>query len=183
MRDLHPDFLAIIQADDITVARLVELDIENAPQYLWEGIGNLQWDGKAFQGLHHLAGISPVKETADAKEQQIALTLNCMGLVDDFASLRDLGFQGRSVQIHYAGISQERNEIIAVETAFTGRMDSLKVSTSAQGSKIELTATNEMAFLKQSWGRFQTDSDHQADYPGDTSRRFIPAIQDLNIRI
>lgn len=183
MRDLHPDFLSIINRDSINVARLVELDITDAPQYLWEGVGNIQWNGKTFLGLHHLAEISPVKETADPKEQQLSLTLNCLGQVESFASLRDLEFQGRAIEIHYAGISEERNEVIAVETAFTGRMDSLKVSTASAGSRIELTATNEMAFLKKSWARFQTDSDHRADFPGDTSRRFIPAIQDLKIRI
>lgn len=184
MRDLHPDFAELIQTDDITPVKLVELDMLPDPQYLWDGIGDLQYNGKTFRGVGALGDMEPVKETKDIKASKVKLTLNTVDHVEDFSDLREISYQKRGATVHYGLLSQTENSLIAVDqNAFIGRMDDLKVKTRNNRSSIELSLVNEMDILKQSWGRFQTDSDHQIDYPGDTSRRFVAAIQDLTIRI
>ena len=186
MRDLHPDFKELIKTGDVMPVRLVFLDILPNPFYFWDGVGSLQYNGNVYIGVGALGAIDPIKETADPKATQIKMEINCMSSVSDFSDLRNHTYQNREASISYALMNPEGgNEILAVDQdAFVGRMDTLRVPTTANGtSKINLTVINEMAYLKKSWGRYQTDADHQADHPNDTSRRFIPAIQDLEVRI
>jgi len=184
MRNLHPDFKKLCNEDDIAPVRLVELDMLPNPFYLWDGIGNLRYAGKVYQGLGHLSSIEPIKETTSIQSEQVSLELTCLNHVESFSDIRNHTYQNRTATIHYGFLSQSKNEIIGVEeSAFIGRMDSLTVPTSSEGSRIKIIVTNEMSILKKSWNKFQTDSDHQSQYPGDTSRRFIPAIQDLEIRL
>ena len=186
MRDLHPDFKALIKTNDITPVRLVFLDMLPNPFYFWDGVGNLQYNGNVYVGVGELGVIDPIKETGDPKAVAVNMVFNCLTEVSDFSDLRNHTYQNREASISYALLDPDGgNQILAVDQdAFVGRMDTLKVPTSSSGgSKIHLNCINEMAYLKKSWGRYHSDSDHQADYPGDTSRRFIPAIQDLTVRL
>lgn len=186
MRDLHPDFLQLIKTNDISPVRLVFLDMLPNPFYFWDGVGSLQYGGNVYLGMGYLGQTDSVKESGDPKATQISMEFNCLESVSDFSDLRNHTYQNRAATISYALMNPEGgNEVLAVDQdAFVGRMDKLRVTTSPSGmSKIKMTAVNEMAYLKKSWGRYQLDSDHQIDYPGDTSRRFIPAIQDLEVRI
>lgn len=190
MRDLDPEFKEIIRSGHYSPVMLVSLEMAPDPVYLWTGIGDLTYAGKTYIGTGALGSIEPIKESAEIKAESVNLTLYCMkelisadGEGIDFCELRNCEIKEREGRIDYGLLSHERNDLIAVEPAFCGQMDALRVQNTPRSYEIKLTLFNRLLILKKRENLWHTDVDQQYLHPGDTSHRFVHAIQDLQIRL
>lgn len=190
MRDLHPDFKEVIRSGHYSPIMMVELDTLPEPIYLWTGIGDLVYAGKTYLGTGALGAIEPIKESAEIKAESVTLSLYCMkdliaedGDGIDFNALRECEIKEREGRIFYGLLGDDGNELIAVEPAFCGDMDALRVINRPTDYEIKLTIFNRLIILKKRENLWHTDVDQQYLHPGDTSHRFVHAIQDLQIRL
>jgi len=182
MRDLHPDFATACAAAEVRPALLAFLDIEGEPVRAWTGVGQLFYAGEEWQGVGAFGQVDAVEEYSEIRAGSVNLTLNEVPN-HALSSVSTLNFKGRRAELSLAIFAGDGGELIGVETLMRGSMDVLKVSRKAKGTTIQITLTNELAKLRESWGQIYTDAHQQALHPGDTGLRFVQSIQDVTIRL
>lgn len=182
MRDLSPDFSAIVSSAEITPAVLVFLDLEEGPLRIWTGLGTLEWGGESWQGIGSFGAVEPIEEYSDVRSGSVGLMLT--GVPNrTLSTLKDIGFKDRGASIYLAMFAGDSRELIGVELMLRGTMDVLKLNRAPESSTLTLSIVNELSRLRDTWGSLYTDPHQQALFPGDTSLRFVASLQDLQIRI
>ncbi|QJE95222.1 hypothetical protein [Luteolibacter luteus] len=184
MRDLSPEFLAAIEADSVTPSLLVWLDFAGDPFRGWSGQGPLEWDGHTWHGLGYFGEVGAIEEYSEIRAGTVELKLHGIPghALTDAASII---YKRRAAEIYLALLDGDSSELLGVELLFRGTMDTLELDRQPgpNGSSFTLTLANELARLRDSWGLLYTDADQQSLFPGDTSLRFVPSLQDKKVRL
>lgn len=179
MRDLHPEFEAIIQTQELSRAYLCFLDFEEEPLYAWSGLGMLHYGGFNWYGFGALWEMSGIEEYSDIRAGQFRISATHVPNVA-LSGVHELTFKGRAVEFSIA-LFDESDQIVAVQTLVRGTMETLVIKRRPQGSRIEVGVTNELARLKKSWGYNLTDAHQRELHPGDTGLQYVASLQDLTI--
>ncbi|MCW1915994.1 hypothetical protein OJ996_20570 [Luteolibacter sp. GHJ8] len=184
MRDLSPEFLAAIRADSVVPALLVYLDFAGDPFRAWTGLGPVEGLGHTWQGVGNLGEVGGIEEYSEIRAGTVELRLSRIpgtALADAFT----LTYKRRAAEIHLVLLDEESDAPAVLHSAllFRGSMDTLELDRQPGESSFTLVLANELARLKDSWGLLYTDSDQQRLFPGDTSLRFVPSLQDKKVRL
>lgn len=85
-------------------AWLVEIDWPVTPVRLWDGLGNLKWDGKTFQGVRSMGRILGVGGSKQVKVREVTLELKGVG--DDATEFLDPVIRNRVAKAWLAGMDK-----------------------------------------------------------------------------
>lgn len=184
MRDLSAPFLAAIASDSVIPALLVYLDFAADPLRAWSGLGTIAWEGHDWTGLGNLGEIGGIEEYSEIRAGTVELKLlKVPGTA--LADAASLVYKRRAAEIHLALLDADSPApaILHACLLFRGTMDTLELDRQPRASTFTLTLANELARLRDSWGLLYTDSDQQRLFPGDTSLRFVPSLQDKQVRL
>lgn len=168
---------------------------------MWTGQGTLVLeDGTQWIGLGTLLDISAIEETAEMAVKGATITLS--GVASDVISLAlSEPYQGRVCNIYFGTFStgkilQESGSFIllqdgskiALETTktglnqiFSGYMDQMNISDSADTSTIELKVENKLIDLERARIARFTSGYQKSVYPNDKGLDFVEDLQDKKI--
>jgi len=201
-RDLSIITLENIEEDVVYPFFATELrfDGENTIR-MWTGEGTLVLeDGTQWIGLGTLLDISAIEETAEMAVKGATITLS--GVASDVISLAlSEPYQGRVCNIYFGTFSagkilQENGSFIllqdgskiALETnktglnqIFSGYMDQMNISDSADTSTIELKVENKLIDLERARIARFTSGYQKSVYPNDKGLDFVEDLQDKKI--
>jgi hypothetical protein len=184
MRDLSPEFQTAIAAGSVIPALLVYLDFAGDPLRAWTGLGSIEWEGEDWLGLGNLGEVGVIEEYSEIRAGTVDLKLlQVPGTA--LADAASLTYKRRAAEIHLALLDADSPApaILHACLLFRGTMDTLELDRQPGSSSFTLTLANELARLRDSWGLLYTDSDQQRLFPGDTSLRFVPSLQDKQVRL
>jgi hypothetical protein len=120
-----------------------------------------------------------MEETSDIRATVVRCSINQIPN-HAISSVPGLTWKGRRAEVDLLLLNSER-EVIARETFFRGRMDTLSLIRGPEFTSIEVSLVNDLVILKETWGSKYSMESHRRKYPGDTAFRFVPFIQDQKI--
>lgn len=158
----------------------VELDFTSGFTRMWTGIGDFTWDGKTWNGVGDLLGISPVEETDELRSA--GLTVQLSGIPSALlATALGEDYQGRSAKVWLGFLDAAYVLIVDPVLLWAGRMDIMEIDEGAETSVISMRMESNFSALKRPKLRRLTREDLQIDFPGDKGLDFIAGLQDKQV--
>ena len=177
-RDLTTGVQTALDSNFLTLAFFVMLTFRTTTEYVWTGIGNIDWNGHTWQGVGTLGSISSVSEGTKVQAEGISLTLSGIPTELLTESLNDIQ-QGLPVRLYLAMFN---NGVIIPDPvcAYAGLMDQPEIVMGTQTVEITIAVENKMVNLQRSQNRRYTDADQRMDYPNDDAFLSVNRLQDAN---
>ena len=170
-RDLTSGMEIAVQAEHVRVAVLVDAVFGSGTVHVWSGLGDLEWNGDAYQGTGELGSISSITETSDLRAEGIVITLG--GLDPDLISI---GLQevaiANEVMVWLAQLDAAGAVIADPYLAWQGYMDVPVITEGAETASISITCES-IGAMRGPRNRLYTDADQQHDHPGDLALQFV----------
>ena len=170
-----------LQASTLRPRILVHFAFDSGAVRVWDGIGDLVFDGDTFSGIGNLGSVGVVKETASLRANGMRFTLS--GIPSSLLSIA-IGehYQGRTVEMWRAFLDESHVLIDDPVKIFAGRMDQMVVVDAGVTAEITIAAESRLVELQRPLQtRFYTDQDQQTEFPGDLGFEFVPKMQNKDI--
>ena len=180
-RDLTATTDTNINADTVYPFFAVELLFSNNPDTgasrelrMWTGQGTLtDTGGNTYTGVGNILSISTIEETSELDVKGANITLS--GVSNPALSLAlSVPYQGRVANIYF-GTTSAPTELNSI---FSGYMDQMNISESAETSTIELLVENRLVDLERARVARFTSGYQKSVYPTDLGLDFIEDMQD-----
>jgi len=187
-RGLTSGDIAVVTADTIAFAYLVDLDFVDTPVRLWSGSGNLNYLGKTWQGIGAIGNISAAEESHGVITKDVQLSLVGQGTGIYSAAMADSRqMQGQFADVYAAWMSSDFSTVSYLYHLQRLIMDTMSVEhimdTEGQGGiRITINAVDEMVDMRGSSSAYYSDANQQALHPGDTFLRFIATLAGKDIK-
>lgn len=177
-RDLSAEFEAAIQSGTLRRVRFFEAEFASGTTRLWTGSHEITWDGKVWQGIGALGGVSSIEETTEIKATSVTVFLS--GVPSSMISLvLSEVRQGKPGRIWEGGLSDSGVVIADPYKSFEGRLDVAEIDEQGETCTITITYEGRLADLETPRERRYTPADQAIDYPGDKGFDFVGKLQDL----
>jgi len=161
---------------------LVELDFASGPFRAWTGLGQLNWAGKAFEGVGSIGAVGEVEETVELRAVRLTLALSPVPQEVIDIALAERSFRLRPARLWGALLDAEGAFVADPFPLWAGLMDTMEVTDGAE-PRVALTCESRLVDLERAEVRRYTDADQQAEYPGDRFFEYVPALQEAEIRL
>jgi hypothetical protein len=180
-RDLTATTDTNINADTVYPFFAVELLFSDNPDTgasrelrMWTGQGTLtDTGGNTYTGVGNILSISTIEETSELDVKGANITLS--GVSNPALSLAlSVPYQGRVANIYF-GTTSAPTELNSI---FSGYMDQMNISESAETSTIELLVENRLVDLERARVARFTSGYQKSVYPTDLGLDFIEDMQD-----
>ncbi len=173
-RDLTATTDTNINADTVYPFFAVELIFDTTTIRMWTGQGTLSdTGGNTYTGVGSILNISTIEETSELDVKGANITLS--GVSDPALSLAlSEPYQGRVANIYF-GTTSAPTELNSI---FSGYMDQMNISESAETSTIELLVENRLIDLERARVARFTSGYQKSVYPTDLGLDFIEDMQD-----
>ena len=153
-----------------SIVNLIQfLDIGPTPVYLTDAAADLTWDGKTFQSMGQLLGVSDISEEQDLKIESIDISLS--GIDNSVVKLfLDFDYIDRRVVVHRAVVGSNYQPVGTPALVFDGRLDQPRLVDDWQSGTATLgvTASSHWSDYDSTGGRHTNYTEHQVLFPGDT---------------
>jgi hypothetical protein len=179
-RALTPSVVAQTKATQVQPAFLFEGEFSGQAIRTWSGVGELNWDGRVWDGFGALMGISNIGEDNEISAKGITVTLT--GVPSEIISLALQDCRQGSAGIVYLGFISGNQIINDPVLMFQGRLDVVEINEDDETSSISLNYESRLIDLQRSKVSRFTDEDQRREFPGDFGCAFVVSLQDKNIR-
>ena len=167
----------LLRSSSLRGCLLVELDLPAATERMWSGIGTLTWNGNTFAGIGKLGHVVAAGETAELRTTETSYQMN--GIIDatglnDFISNPVRGGIAKA----WLAFLDDNEQVIASPIQIDQTViDTANVHYAASGeATLTLRGTSAVFDFRRPRGRYLTNEQLQADYPGDTGFDRIPKL-------
>ena len=161
---------------------LVELDFASGPFRAWTGLGPLSWAGRVFEGVGALGAVGEIEETTEIRAVRLTLTLSPVPQEVVDIALAERSFRLRTARL-WGGLLDAEGAFVADSfPLWAGLMDTMEVVDGAE-PRVSLACESRLVDLERAEVRRYTDADQQAEYSGDRSFEFVPALQEAQITL
>ena len=179
-RSLSASMASAVSDSDLKPVILIEAQFDSGFLYLWNGIGNLDWNSQVWLGVGAIMDVSPIEESSDLKATGVKVSIT--GIPSSYISLTfDEEYQGRGLIVRFALLDSNNSIIADPFILFSGRMDVMSIAESGESSVIEITVENRLIDFERPKIRRYTDQDQKIDHPSDKGLEFVTSIQDKEI--
>lgn len=179
-RSMTTDMLNALQERILRMTFFYEGNFKDGALRLWNGIGDVAWDGHTWTGAGHLIKINNVEETSDIRAAGVSLSLG--GVNPAMVSLCLLQARRNLIGRIWIGLTAADNSIISDPTVlFQGRLDTMAVQDGAKTATIIVGYEHELITLEKARESRYTDKEQKRLYPGDRGLEFISKLQDATI--
>ena len=152
-----------------------QVTVSNAEQRFWTGFGQITIDSDVYYGTGNLGSVSEVTETQLVQAKGLNLSLSGIpsNIIAD-ALLQD--YQGQVANVYFGTLSNGQLSVQPYKI-FAGYMDVMNVIIEGETATINVSLENRIADLLRTKVTRLTNEDQVSRFPGDTSLRFVDAIQ------
>lgn len=196
-RSLHADTLTAINADHLTEAYIIRLEIEDDPVYLWTGLYDVQFSSgdaallkidagtgqtPVYQGVAALGSISSITDSSRGS-QAVRLELSGVSLAETAA--RQIIFEGKTWQLRKGWIwsvyLNDNGQIIGEPIRLrSGRMLNMEYIRGADDGEAKITVDLEGYFAYDQEPLHSRYSEQKALDASDTSQDFVHELANLD---
>lgn len=180
-RGLSVAMLAAINAARVRPAYFVRLALDTGDVLVWSGIGTYTLGGLDYVGVGDFGGISEIEEGKQLAAN--GLTLSLSGVPSDMIALSLAEkYRGRFAYVRMVLFDLDTGAGIADPViVFAGRIDTMNVTDTGNTATLNVACESRLVDLERARERRYTDEDQRQLHPGDTSFRYVAALQDKNI--
>lgn len=179
-RALTSGMVAEVTAASLTPIFLAKFSFDAGDLNLWNGIGDLIWNGDAYTGSADLGRISAVSESQTLQAQGVTFELSGIPSAIIATALAQ-EYQGRPAQLWFATLDANNAIVADPYLVFRGKMDVMTIAESGETAIIAMAAENELVALDRPNERRYTPEDQATVFAGDKGFDFVVSLQDAEI--
>lgn len=161
---------------------LCELDFATGTFRVWSGLGTLNWAGRSFEGIGDIGAMGEVEETVELRAVRLTLALSPVPQEVIDIALSERSYRLRPARLWLALLDEDGAFVADPFPLWAGIMDTMEVVDGAE-PRVTLACESRLVDLERAEVRRYTDADQQAEFPGDRFFEFVPALQDVEIRL
>jgi len=175
-RTIHADLLTALAQPTVKPFYAVDLEFTtSSPIYLWTGVGDLSLNGNTYLGAGDLMGVGGLGEEGDMTAAGATLTFSGVPASLVAIALAE-PIQNRICKI-YLGCEGETETV----ELFTGLMDNMPITDTANGATITLTVESKLIDLERPRVLRYTQESQKNRYSADTFFSYVADLQDKQI--
>lgn len=172
-----PEFMEAL-ANGAAPAVLLDVDHPDGPGYFWEGVGELKFEGKTYQGAGLLGTITQTRKSAELRIDEIRFTLNALD-PEQVSKLSD-NVRNRIVVIRLAAMN-ERQEVVAVYEVDEVSLDYQTDKFDQGMAAVEVVGQSGFWTLERSTDAVYSQEEQALEFPDDTGLSLIPSLRNKDI--
>jgi hypothetical protein len=156
---------------------LAALSFKTSVQWMWSGVGNLNWSSQTFIGVGSFAKIGTITEATDVRAYGTVVTLSGIDpvLLGDCLSEVVPGAQATL----WFGLMANGTIIGSPYQIFNGAIDQPSISAGADTITIDLALESKMVDLARATNRRYTSADQRHDHPTDVAFGWVEQLNDI----
>lgn len=181
-RSIPSSIISKLSNDQIFPFYTVDLLFDNAPVYLWTGLGELTIEPKTYLGMGEILGISEVVETKDVSAKGIIVSISGVPSTYLSLALQD-PYQGRKciVNLGFMDSWESPNSNPDLMQVFSGYMDQMNIEEGPETANINVSVESRLIDLERSRNRRYTSQNQKSRFPNDKAFEFVNSLQDQRL--
>lgn len=174
---IDPDTLTALQAANVTMFVLLELDFDTGRVYLCDLPFDVTWNSNTYQAAQGIGTIHPIAET-DTEAKGVTFTLTAVNQAAIAAALTE-DVQGREALIRLAIV--DGTTLRVDPNVWSGVLDVMTIEDDGREPVIRVTAEHQMIAWQQPSGALFSDAEQKARHPGDKFFEFTAEMTEATI--
>ena len=180
-RNITSAFDAQLQGEVISPVLFIEIELNSSTEYMWTGLGPVTWDGKVWQGVGNLLGVSAVQESSEFRANGVSISLSAVPLSQIALALNEMK-QNKPVMVYFGLLDESEQIVLDPYRQFKGRLDVPKISDDGESATISVRVESRAVDLERARTRRYTQEDQAARYPNDKGFEYVPGLQDKTFK-
>ena len=178
-RNMTPAAAAQTTATQIRCALFAELHFASSIEYVWSGVGPIEWNGKTWLGLGMLGQVGVITEDTQLNAQTFTISLSAIDNTLLQEALSEIK-QRLPVKFWVAFFDEAGNVVPDPTLCYAGGMDQSSIEQGPETSTISISVENRLSDLQRRKERRFTDRDQRLQYPDDTGFAYVSWTMDWN---
>ena len=167
-------------ADEQAIFFAVKAEFDTDNIFLWSGTDDLVIGSDTYTGAGNLLSISNSEDNLELKSNGIVVALSGMDTTIVNYALTE-NYQNRPITIFMGYVMGGTNEVAGTLTLFKGRMTSLVINDTPEGSTVTIDAENRLVDLDRPSNLRYTKESQNFLHSGDTGFNRVASLQDKQI--
>ena len=167
-------------ADEQALFFAVKAEFDTSDIRIWSGIDDLTISSETYTGAGTLLTVSNSEDNSELKSNGIVVALSGMDTTVVNYALTE-SYQNRPITIFMGYVMGGTNEVAGTLTLFKGRMTSLVINDTPEGSTVTIDAENRLVDLDRPSNLRYTKESQNFLFSGDTGFNRVASIQDKQI--
>jgi hypothetical protein len=167
-------------ADHQAIFFAVKAEFDTDDILVWSGSDDIVINSETYTGAGQLLSIGSVEEGLELKSNGLNISLSGMDeTILNYALTEN--YQNRPITLYLGYVMGGTNEVAGTLTLFKGRMTSLTIDDTPQGSRVSIDAENRLVDLDRPSNFRYTKESQNFLHDGDTGFNRVASLQDKQI--
>ena len=167
-------------ADEQALFFAVKAEFDTSDIRIWSGIDDLVIESETYTGGGTLLTVGNTEDNVELKSNGLVVSLSGMDTtVVDYALTEN--YQNRPITVFLGYVMGGTNEVAGTLTLFKGRMTSLVINDTPEGSTVTIDAENRLVDLDRPSNLRYTKESQNFLHSGDTGFNRVASLQDKQI--
>ncbi len=167
-------------ADEQALFFAVKAEFDTDDIRVWSGIDDLTISSETYTGAGTLLSVSNTEDNLELKSNGLVVALSGMDTTVVNYALTE-NYQNRPITIFMGYVMGGTNEVAGTLTLFKGRMTSLVINDTPEGSTVTIDAENRLVDLDRPSNLRYTKESQNFLHSGDTGFNRVASLQDKQI--
>ena len=167
-------------ADEQAIFFAVKAEFDTDDILVWSGTDDLVIGSETYSGAGTLLSVSNSEDNLELKSNGLVVALSGMDTTVVNYALTE-NYQNRSITIFMGYVMGGTNEVAGTLTLFKGRMTSLVINDTPEGSTVTIDAENRLVDLDRPSNLRYTKESQNFLHSGDTGFNRVASLQDKQI--
>jgi len=167
-------------ADEQALFFAVKAEFDTDDIRVWSGIDDLTISSETYTGAGTLLSVSNAEDNLELKSNGLVVALSGMDTTVVNYALTE-NYQNRPITIFMGYVMGGTNEVAGTLTLFKGRMTSLVINDTPEGSTVTIDAENRLVDLDRPSNLRYTKESQNFLHSGDTGFNRVASLQDKQI--
>ena len=167
-------------ADEQALFFAVKAEFDTDDILVWSGIDDLVIGSDTYTGAGTLLSVSNSEDNLELKSNGLVVALSGMDTTVVNYALTE-NYQNRPITIFMGYVMGGTNEVAGTLTLFKGRMTSLVINDTPEGSTVTIDAENRLVDLDRPSNLRYTKESQNFLFSGDTGFNRVASLQDKQI--
>ena len=167
-------------ADEQALFFAIKAEFDTDDIRVWSGIDDLTISSETYTGAGTLLSVSNSEDNLELKSNGLVVSLSGMDTTVVNYALTE-NYQNRPITIFMGYVMGGTNEVAGTLTLFKGRMTSLVINDTPDGSTVTIDAENRLVDLDRPSNLRYTKESQNFLHSGDTGFNRVASLQDKQI--